>query len=343
MRAVVVHAAGDVRLEERPTPPPAPGHVLVRVAFGGVCGSDVHYWRHGRVGDFRLREPLVLGHEVSGTVADASQSGLDLREGQPVTVHPATACGRCAACRSGHPNVCEQARYLGSAAYYPHVQGGFVEVLRVRDDQVVAVPDGVSLREAALAEPLGVALHALYQAGGVSGRRVLVTGCGPIGAVAASAAQALGAAEVVVTDVAAAALAVGRALGATTVDVATVPVTDQPAAIGAVEVAVETSGSAAGLRTALLSLARRGTAVCLGLAPGDVGVPVSTVVSRELTIRGSFRFDTEIADAVRMLGDGLLLDPVISHVLGIEQAAAALELAADPTRSCKVLLDLGSA
>src|SRR5947199_6218281 len=172
MRAVVVHAAGDVRVEERSSPPSKSGHVLLRVAFGGVCGSDVHYWRHGRVGDFVLREPLVLGHEISATVLDASNSNLDLCEGQAVTAHPASPCGACAPCRAGHPNVCETGRYFGSAAYFPHVQGAFADVLMVRDDQVVPLPEGLSLHHAALAETTGVALHALHRAGDAAGQRV---------------------------------------------------------------------------------------------------------------------------------------------------------------------------
>ena len=157
MRAVVVHGAGDVRVEQQAAPEPTAGHVLIRVAFGGLCGSDVSYWKRGRVADFVLREPLVLGHEISGTVLDATDAHRDLREGQTVTVHPASPCGTCGPCRTGHPNVCERGRYLGSAAYFPHVQGAFADVLQVREDQVVPLPERLSLRDAALAEPLGVA------------------------------------------------------------------------------------------------------------------------------------------------------------------------------------------
>jgi L-idonate 5-dehydrogenase len=342
VRAVVVHGAGDVRVEQHAPPEPTAGHVLIRVAFGGVCGSDVSYWKRGRVADFVLREPLVLGHEISGTVVDASEAHRDLREGQTVTVHPASPCGRCGPCRVGHPNVCERARYLGSAAWFPHVQGAFADVLQVRDDQVVPLPECLSLRDAALAEPLGVALHALNRAGDVAGRRVLVSGCGPIGALTVAAALARGAAEVVTTDVAATALQVGSKLGARTVNVTEVPAGAHAEAIGPVDAAVETSGSGPGLTTALAALTRRGVLVPLGLAPGEIGVPMATIVSREITLRGSFRFDTEIVEAVRLLAAGLPAEHVISHVIDVEQAAGALALAADPTRSCKVLLDLGN-
>lgn len=331
MRAVVVHAAGDVRVEQQAAPTAGPGLVLVRVAFGGVCGSDVHYWRHGRVGDFTLREPLVLGHEISGTLVDT---------GEPVTVHPASPCGTCAPCLAGHPNVCVRGRYLGSAAYFPHVQGAFADVVAVRDDQVVPLPAHLDLRDAATAEPLGVALHALNRAGFTPGQRVLVSGCGPIGALAVAAAVAKGAGEVVVTDVADSALEVGRGLGARPVNVAAVPAAEHADAVGPVDVAIETSGSAPGLRTALSALVRQGVLVPLGLTPGDVGVPMALVVSREISVRGSFRFDTEIVEAVRMLADGLPVRHVISHVLDVDAASSALELAADPGRSCKVLLDL---
>jgi L-idonate 5-dehydrogenase len=335
MPAIVVHGADDLRVEERADQVPGPGEVAVRVRFGGICGSDLHYLRHGAVGDFRLREPLILGHEVSGEVAAVGAAVTGIDAGQPVTVHPATPCGSCAECRSGRPNVCRQARYLGSAAHFPHVQGGFRDVLVVRADQIVPVPADLPLATAALAEPLAVALHAVRRAGDVRGRRVLVTGAGPIGCLVVAALRAAGASEIVARDIVAEALEIARSVGADTLELA-------GAADGGGEVdhAIESSGAAAGLAECLRRTARSGRVVALGLLPpGDAPVPINLVVTRELELVGTFRFAREIKDAVKLLADGLSLGDILTAALPLERAAEAFSLAADRTRASKVLLD----
>ncbi|WP_088316948.1 L-idonate 5-dehydrogenase [Kineosporia sp. R_H_3] len=350
VRALVAHGAGDVRVEEHPAPVPGPGQVAVRIAYGGVCGSDLHYWRHGRVGDFYLREPLTLGHEVVGTVLSVGPGATGApAPGTPVAVHPATPCGTCPECRSGRRNVCRAVRYLGSAAHLPHVQGGLVDVLVVPADQAVALPDGLSLLDAAVTEPASVAWHAVTRAGDVRGARVLVTGAGPIGALVVAALHRAGAAEVVVTDVAAEPLARAAAVGATTTVVVG---PDAPAVDGRtpdealaaleVDVAIESSGSPAGLGTCVRAVRRSGRVVTLGLLPpGDVPFPGNLVVTREIELVGTFRFDHEIHDVLAALADGsLVTGPVVTHVLPLARAAEALELAGDPRRSGKVLLDL---
>lgn len=354
VRALVVHGAGDVRLEERPVPVPGPGEVAVRIAYGGICGSDVHYWRHGRVGDARVREPLVLGHEVVGTVAaggpalEGVWSGEPAPEpGTPVAVHPATPCGGCPECRADRRNVCRAVGYLGSAAHLPHVQGGLTDLLVVPADQVIPLPAGLSLRAAAVAEPAAVAWHAVRRAGDVLGARVLVTGAGPIGLLVVAALRRAGAAEVVVTDVAPEPLERAVAVGAhRTVVVGSAPgeAAEALAALDA-DVAIESSGSTAGLATCVRAARRQGRVVAVGLLPpGDVAVPGNLVVTRELELVGAFRFDGEIHDVLPALADGSLpAAPVVTHVLPLADAAAALELAADPRRSGKVLLDLTDA
>ncbi|WP_158839526.1 L-idonate 5-dehydrogenase [Saccharothrix deserti] len=329
MRAVVVHGAGDLRVEERPDPTPRLGQVAIGVSYGGICGSDLHYYRHGAVGDFRLREPLVLGHEVSGHVL----GGSGFEPGTPVTVHPATPCRSCPECAAGRPNICRRARYLGSAAHFPHVQGGFSDVLVVAADQVRPLPDGLAVRRAAVAEPTAVAWHAVRQAGDVRGRRVLVTGAGPIGCLVVAVLQAAGAAEIVVTDVHSRPLDVARAVGAT--HTFTVGEREEVEA----DVAIESSGSPAGFSTCLRSVRRGGTVVGLGLLPpGDAAIAANLIVTRELRVVGSFRFDGELDEVLPRLG-GLAVDPVVTAVLPVARVAEAFELAGDPARSCKVLLD----
>ncbi|MFE9453242.1 L-idonate 5-dehydrogenase [Streptomyces sp. NPDC006739] len=338
MLGCVIHGTGDLRVEELPVPRPGPGQALVAVRYGGVCGSDLHYWRHGGVGDFRLREPMVLGHEVVGTVTGYGVRASGPAPGTAVAVHPATPCGGCPECRAGRPNVCRDTRYLGSAARFPHVQGGFAAHVVVPAEQVRALPAGLEPRRAALAEPLSVALHAVRRAGDVRGRHVLVTGAGPIGCLVVAAAKAAGAARVTVTDLVPLALRYATAVGADTAVRA-----DDPADPGwpaEVDVAVEASGVAAGLETCLRRVRRGGVVVQLGmLPPGESPFAGNLLVSREIELRGAFRFGAEFDEALPLLAGRPEFDTLISAVLPVAAAESAFALAADRGRSCKVLLD----
>lgn len=338
MLGCVIHGRGDLRVEELPVPLPGPGQALMAVRYGGVCGSDLHYWRHGGVGDFRLREPMLLGHEVVGTVVAYGEGASGPLAGTAVAVHPATPCGRCPECVDGRRNVCRDTRYLGSAARFPHVQGGFAARVVVPADQLRPLPAGLDLRRAALAEPLSVALHAVRRAGDVAGRHVLVTGAGPIGCLVVAAAKAAGAAGVTVTDLLPAALEYARAAGAETVVRADEP--DDAGWPAEVDVAIEASGVAAGLDTCLRLVRRGGVVVQLGmLPPGHSPFAGNLVVSREIELRGAFRFDTEFDAALELLAVEGSFDGLVSAVVPVRRAEEAFALAADRSRSCKVLLD----
>ncbi|MFB6640578.1 L-idonate 5-dehydrogenase [Streptomyces chartreusis] len=338
MLGCVIHGQGDLRVEELAVPLPGPGQALVAVRYGGVCGSDLHYWRHGGVGDFRLREPMLLGHEVVGTVVAYGDGASGPLAGTAVAVHPATPCGRCPECVDGRRNVCRDTRYLGSAARFPHVQGGFAARVVVPADQLRPLPAGLGLRRAALAEPLSVALHAVRRAGDVAGRHVLVTGAGPIGCLVVAAAKAAGAVSVTVTDLLPAALAYARAAGADTVVRADEP--DDAGWPAEVDVAIEASGVAAGLDTCLRLVRRGGVVVQLGmLPPGQSPFAGNLVVSREIELRGAFRFDTEFDAALELLAVEGSFDGLVSAVVPVRRAEEAFALAADRSRSCKVLLD----
>ncbi|MET7702235.1 L-idonate 5-dehydrogenase [Streptomyces sp. NPDC005485] len=341
MIGCVIHGEGDLRVDELPAPSPGPGQALVAVRYGGVCGSDLHYWLHGGVGDFRLREPMVLGHEIVGTVLAYGDGASGPSPGTAVAVHPATACGVCPECLDERANVCRDTRYLGSAARTPHVQGGFAAQVVVPAGQLRTVPAGLGLRRAALAEPLSVALHAVRRAGAVAGRRVLVTGAGPIGCLVVAAAKAAGAAHVTVTDLLPQALEYAAAAGADTVVRA-----DDRGDTGwpsEVDVAVEASGVAAGLDTCLRLVRRGGVVVQLGmLPPGQSPFAGNLVVSREIELRGAFRFDAEFDAALELLAAEPAFDRLISAVVPVRDAESAFSLAADRSRSCKVLLDFGS-
>ncbi|MGW1212299.1 L-idonate 5-dehydrogenase [Streptomyces sp. NPDC002499] len=342
MFGCVIHGQGDLRVEELPVPEPGPGQALVAVRYGGVCGSDLHYWRHGGVGDFRLKEPMLLGHEVVGTVlAYGSPEASSPAVGTPVAVHPATPCGVCPECVAGRRNVCRDTRYLGSAARYPHVQGGFAAQVVVPAEQLRPLPADLELCRAALAEPLSVALHAVRRAGDVEGRHVLVTGAGPIGCLVVAAAKAAGAARVTATDILPAALEYARHAGADTLVRADDP--DDAGWPDEVDVAVEASGVAAGLETCLRLVRRGGVVVQLGmLPPGPSPFAGNLVVSREIELRGAFRFDGEFDEALRLLAAEPAFDALVSAVVPVREAESAFELAADRARSCKVLLDFGA-
>ncbi|MEU9468781.1 L-idonate 5-dehydrogenase [Streptomyces avermitilis] len=338
MLGCVIHGRGDLRVDELPEPAAGPGQALVAVRYGGVCGSDLHYWRHGGVGDFRLREPMVLGHEVVGTVLSYGPGAAGPAPGTAVAVHPATPCGVCPECADGRANVCRDTHYLGSAARVPHVQGGFAARVAVPAAQLRALPEGLDPRRAALAEPLSVALHAVRRAGPVAGRQVLVTGAGPIGCLVVAAAKAAGAGRVTVTDLLPRALSYAAGVGADDVVRA-----DDPADAGwpdSVDVAVEASGVAAGLDTCLRLVRRGGVVVQLGmLPPGQTPFAGNLVVSREIELRGAFRFADEFDEALTLLAREPAFDSLISAVVPLGQAESAFALAADRGEACKVLLD----
>jgi len=334
MRAVVIKGKEDLGVAEVPTPEPGAGQVRLRIAFAGICGSDLHYYYDGANGAFVVREPLIPGHEVSGTV-DLDPAG-ELAPGTPVTVHPATF----GAVQEGvehRPHLWPGGAYLGSASTWPHTQGGMSELLLVDRSMVRVLPASLPLRRAALAEPLAVGLHGVMVAGGVEGKRVLVTGSGPIGLLTAAAALARGAAEVTATDVLPGPLDRADALGVhRTIDVSreTVPAE-------AFDVVLECSGVPASINTAFVAARRAGVHVQLGMVPDEPrGINLAPVISKELTVHGSFRFRDEIDAAVALLDADPGIERVITHELPAERAVEAFALARDSQASGKVLVAL---
>src|SRR3954451_724568 len=217
MLGVVIHAPKDLRVEEIPAASLGPHDVQVKIEAGGICGSDLHYYHHGGFGTVRIKQPMALGHEIAGVVAAVGAGVAGLTEGTRVAVNPSLPCGKCAYCREGLRNQCLDMRFMGSAMRNPHVHGGFREFITVDAAQAVPVAPSLSLAESAMAEPLSVCLHAAHQAVPLLGKRVLVTGCGPIGALMVLVARYGGAAEIVVTDIADAPLSVATKLGASRV------------------------------------------------------------------------------------------------------------------------------
>lgn len=340
MKALYVFGAKDLRLGDCPDAAPGPDEVKVAIARGGICGSDLHYYSHGGFGTVRVREPMILGHEVSGFVT-AVGSGVDLKEGDLVAVSPSRPCGGCEYCHRGLPNHCLNMAFYGSAMPFPHIQGAFRNVLVAKASQCVRA-EGLDPAQAAMAEPLSVCLHGVNRAGPLLGKRVLVTGCGPIGVLSILAARRAGAGEIIATDIAERALGYAREAGADVVlNTAAHPEALAPYARGKgqIDVLIECSGAEVALVSALPALRPRGIIVQLGLG-GDMRLPMMMITARELDLRGSFRFHEEFPNAVRFMADGLIdVRPLLTHSFALDDFQTAFETASDRARAMKVQLE----
>lgn len=344
MRAVMIHAPHDLRVEAVAEQEPGPGQVKVAIRAGGICGSDLHYYHHGGFGVVRLREPMVLGHEVAGVIAGIGAGVSGLQVGDTVAVSPSLPCGTCRYCQEGRHNHCLDMRFYGSAMRFPHVHGAFRESLVCEAVQAHKAPAHVDVAEAAFAEPLAVCLHAAHRAGPLLGRRVLVTGCGPIGMLAMLAARAAGAAEIVATDISSNVLGLAREIVADeALDTRANPEALKPyeANKGHFDVLFEASGNQQALVGALAALRPGAVIVQLGLG-GEMSIPINTLVAKEFDLRGTFRFHEEFALALDMISRRAIdVRRLLSARLPIEQAKEAFDLASDRSRAMKVQLVFG--
>ena len=335
MKSIVIHAAKDLRVEDAIVEEPGPGQVLIRMAAGGICGSDLHYYNHGGFGTVRLKEPMVLGHEVSGYVVKLGEGVDGLSVGQLVAVSPSRPCGNCRYCREAMYNHCLNMRFYGSAMPFPHIQGAFREML-VAEAWQCAPADGLTPGEAAMAEPLAVCLHATNQAGPLLGKSVLVTGCGPIGILCILAARRAGADMIVATDLSDFTLDMARTAGADLVITAGPDaLTSFEADKGTFDVLIECSGSVHALRGAIPALRPGGQIIQLGLG-GDMELPVQAMTAKELSLKGSFRFHGEFFTGVSLMRKGLIdVKPFITHTFALGDAIEAFETAGDRSKAVK--------
>jgi L-idonate 5-dehydrogenase len=337
MRAIVIHAAKDLRIEEVTPQDLGAGQLRLRLATGGVCGSDLHYYNHGGFGAIRLKQPMILGHEVSAYVTEMGDGVAGFSVGQLVAVSPSRPCHACKFCDEGLHNQCLNMRFYGSAMPFPHIQGAFREEL-VADVAQCIPADGLTPGEAAMAEPLAVTLHATSRAGQMLGKRVLVTGCGPIGALAILAARRAGASEIVATDLSDFTLGLARQVGADrTINMGTTPdgLAEYSAAKGTFDVLYECTGAAPALAAGIGALRPRGVILQLGLG-GDMVLPMMAITAKELELRGSFRFHGEFATGVGLMQKGLIdVKPLITHTVALHQAEAAFKLASDRSLAMK--------
>jgi L-iditol 2-dehydrogenase/L-idonate 5-dehydrogenase len=336
--AVVAHGKGDLRIEDLPLTRPAPDEAIVEIAYGGICGSDLHYWLHGAAGESILKEPMVLGHEIVGVVLQQAADGSGPQAGTPVAVHPATPAPGDVRYPEDRPNLSPGCTYLGSAARYPHTDGAFSRYSNLPSRMLRALPENLDLRTAALVEPASVAWHAVARAGDVAGKTALVIGSGPIGALAVAVLKRNGASRIVAVDMHDKPLEIARAVGADAVLKG-----DDAEAIAAVDadIVIESSGSHFGLASAIKGATRGGKVVMVGLLPsGPQPVFISLAITRELELLGSFRFNDEIDEVITALADGsLAVDPVVTHEFDLNHGLEAFEVAKNSAESGKVLLN----
>jgi L-idonate 5-dehydrogenase len=338
-----IHGARDLRVADVPTETLSPTQVRVAVKAVGICGSDLHYYQHGRVGDFLIRAPLTPGHEASGQVLEVGAQVTSVRPGDRVALNPSRTCGHCRFCRMGASNHCENVHFFGSASKWPHMQGAMREQVVVDANQCLPVPDGLSFELAAFGEPLAVALHAVQEAGSLLGKTVMVVGAGPIGALILMAAKLAGASRLIAVDIVDQTLAACVRVGATqTINVAkdATPLDALAEGKGQVDVCFEVSGNYAGLANCIRVTRPRGTIVQVGTLGGNSeGCPLNQIMVKSLSFVGSFRFIDEYAWAVDYLGRGVLdVSPLLTEAVPVARVHEAFALAADRQRAMKVVV-----
>jgi L-iditol 2-dehydrogenase len=319
MRVSVLRRAGDLAVEERPDPVPGPREVLVRIASVGVCGSDVHYYEHGRIGSYTVDAPLILGHEPSGVVVAVGNDVTRLGIGQRVSVEPGVPDFTCEQCLSGRYNLCHGMRFFAT----PPVDGAFAELVTVHEQFAHPVPNSLSDDAAAMLEPLSVGLWACRKAQVSAGSRVLVTGAGPVGLLAAQVAMALGADDVTITDVSEHRLALAKELGVSrALDVSATPL----AAAGVeADVLLECSGHPAALAQAFGVVAPAGRVVLVGMGGDEAPLPVSRIQEYELLVTGTFRYAHTWPTAIALAASGrVALDPLVTGHYPLDKVEEAL-------------------
>ncbi len=328
-------------IEDRPDEVPGPGQLRLRLATGGVCGSDLHYYNHGGFGAVRLKEPMILGHEVSARVETLGPGVAGFAPGQLVAVSPCVP----AVIADTASKVCRTSAstcgFTAARCPFPIFRARFAKPLWPMPANA-SMPTGLTPGEAAMAEPLAVALHATSRAGGMLGKRVLVTGCGPIGVLCILAARRAGAAEIVATDLSDFTLGLARNVGADRVvntGAGSDALAEYGAAKGYFDVLYECTGVAGALAGGIAALRPRAVILQLGLG-GDMSLPMMAITAKELELRGSFRFHAEFAVGVGLMRKGLIdVKPLITHTVGLAEAETAFRIASDRSQAMKAQIE----
>jgi L-iditol 2-dehydrogenase len=332
--AAVLYGARDLRIEETPMPRLGPREVIAEVRRVGVCGSDVHYYEDGRIGDFTVDAPMIVGHEVAGVVVECGRDARKHQVGQRVCLEPGVPCGACRECRAGRYNLCRDVRFFAT----PPVDGACARYAAIHEDFAFALPDELSDDAGALIEPLSCGLWACWKAAVRGGDEVLITGAGPIGLIVAQVARALGATTITVTDINDARLAAASSHGATTV--INVAREELAASAIAADVFIECSGDPRALMDGIRSLRPAGRAVAVGLQRDlDATIPLNYLQTREIELTGTFRYANTYPAAIALAASGRVdLESLITGYFELEQTEAALRASREDASSIKSMI-----
>jgi len=291
----VLEKAGSVKFEDRPIPElKSPYDVLVNVKYTGICGSDVHYWVHGAIGQFVVREPMVLGHESSGVITQVGAGVKTLKVGDRVAMEPGVPCRRCVRCKDGKYNLCPDMAFAATPPY----DGTLAKYYALPEDFCYKLPENVSLPEGALVEPLAVGVHISRQANVYPGASVVVFGAGPVGLLCCAVAGAFGATKIVAVDVNEERLDFAVQYAATHKIVAQREAPEEAAAriiretdlgTGA-DIVIDASGAEPCIQAAIHVIRTGGTYVQGGMGKADITFPIMAMCAKELNVKGSFRY-----------------------------------------------------
>ena len=327
MKVAVMTAIGKIELEERPIPQPKAGEVLVKLEYVGVCGSDLHYFESGAIGDFVVEPPLVLGHEPGGVVVEVGEGVTHLKVGDRVALEPGKTCGHCEFCKQGKYNLCPDVVFFAT----PPVDGVFGEYVAHDADLCFKLPDNVSTMEGALIEPLAVGFHAANQGGAHIGQTAVVMGAGCIGLVSMMALKAEGVTRVYVVDVLDKRLERAAALGAD--GVINGSKEDVVAKIHkltngeGVDLVIETAGAEITTRQAITITKNGATIVMVGYSPtGEVTIPMSVALNKELTFKTVFRYRHVYPMAIDAVASGKVnLKGIVTNVFELDDIQNAMD------------------
>jgi L-iditol 2-dehydrogenase len=331
----------DMELKEVDVPEIGPHDVLVKVMAVGVCGSDVHYYEHGRVGEFVVEKPLILGHECAGIVADVGSAVTKFKVGDRVAIEPGVTCGECEYCKAGQYNLCPQVEFLAT----PPIDGAFSQYISHPEGFLFHIPDSMTYEQATLNEPFSVGIQACKRANVQPGSTVVIMGMGPVGLMAVVAAKAFGATNIIVSDLEQIRLDEALKLGAThAIDIKKEDVNERIKEItngDGVNYAIETAGNTTALKNALGSLKNGGTLAIVGLPQqetNDLNIPF--IANHEINIVGIFRYANTYQMGVEMLNSTAAdLDSMFTDEYNLEEAQQAMEQArTNKSGSLKVMV-----
>lgn len=328
MNAAVLNKPLDIEVKQVPIPEPREDEALVRVHCIGICGSDVHYYEHGRIGRYVVESPIILGHELAGEVVRVGSQVRNVKPGDRVAVEPGVTCGRCHHCKSGRYNLCPDVQFMAT----PPVDGAWAEYVTVRSDFLFKLPEGMSYEQGALIEPLSVGLHAMKRGRVAPSDRVLVTGLGPIGLLAVLAAKLYGVQEIYGTDIVPFRRELAKQLGAACVidpvqENAVERLMELSGGEG-VDVVVESSGNGRVVGDTVQLVKRGGRVVLVGMPAADeIPFNVNQIIDGELDVLGVFRYANTYPDAIQLLSkSGVNIEQVITHKYALDDIQEALDM-----------------